>query len=437
MVWTAKLVVAALRQQRFGFRSAELIQQAQEQRIRATVAYAYAHVPYYRETMRRLILTPADFCGARDVARLPLIEREQLQRDPEYFVSDQWPPAACVVFHTSGTTAAPVTIFRDPPSFFAQAAHYERLRWIVIRLAGRRRPRDASIRPPEGSTAGTITALHNRMQLPKNLREKIKTFPFLPPDQLIPELNAWRPDVISAFGSYLEALFMHVRERRAPFDAPRVVVFGADSLSGAAREWARDALGIEVLGNYGATEAPHIGFECEHHRGYHVNVDFSPVRLLADDGREAGAGSPGQVVVSNLVNRATMLLNYRLADVASWVDEPCRCGRNLPLSSYVDTARYAWLDLGEGGSVHAQVLRLALGQEPHISRYQIVQETRRGFVIRLVPSPECDRAGTAERIVSRCRERLPDDAAVRVEFVADLPRDSSGKVQAVIGLPTR
>jgi phenylacetate-CoA ligase len=431
------MVVAAPRQARFGFRSPALIQKAQEGRVRATVAHAHAHVPYYRETMRRLILTPTDFCGARDLARLPLIEREQLQRDPEYFVSEQWPPAACVMFRTSGSTDAAVTIFRDPPSFFVQAAHYERLRWVVMQLAGRVRIRVAAITPRGGSTAGTIVALRSRTQLPKNLRVKLRTFAMLPPEELIPELNAWRPHVIGAYGSYQEALFTHVRERHVPFNAPRVAVYGGDPMSIAAREWARDALGIEVLGNYGATEAPHIGFECEHHRGYHVNVDFSPIRLLADDGRDAGAGGSGEVVVSNLVNRGTVLLNYHLGDVASWVDQPCPCGRNLPLSSYLDPAKYAWLDLGDGRTVHAHLLRLTLSPEREIWRYQIVQEARRRFLIRLVPSPECDRGTAAERIVSRCRERLPDDATVRAEFVADLPRGSSGKVQPVVGLPTR
>ena len=51
------------------------------------VAHAYEHVPYYRETMRRLGLAPGDIAVGGDLAKLPLIEREQLQRDPEYFVS--------------------------------------------------------------------------------------------------------------------------------------------------------------------------------------------------------------------------------------------------------------------------------------------------------------------------------------------------------------
>ena len=72
---------------------AAAIERAQRRQLRATVAHAYEHVPYYRETMRRLGLGPADFETASDLAKLPLIEREQLQRDPEYFVSRAEPLA--------------------------------------------------------------------------------------------------------------------------------------------------------------------------------------------------------------------------------------------------------------------------------------------------------------------------------------------------------
>ena len=38
----------------------------------------------------------------------------------------------------------------------------------------------------------------------------------------------------------------------------------------------------------------------------------------------------GEVVISNLFNRAMVLLNYRLDDVAALRAEPCACGRSLP-----------------------------------------------------------------------------------------------------------
>ena len=430
------MVTEATSQARLPFLGPDVVRRAQERRVRAAVAYACAHVPYYRETMRKLILGPADIGTVRDLARLPLIEREQLQRDPEYFLSEQWPPQACVVLQSGGSTGARVTVFRDPRSFFMEGAHYERLRSVIARLAGRRfRYRDALIVPHDSSTDRTVNALRTRTQLPRGLRVALRTFRLRPPRELIPELNAFRPDVITAYGSYLDALFTHVREQRPPFAAPRVIVYGADSLSPSVRTWVQDALGIEVLSSYGAIEAPHIGFECERHRGYHLNVDLHPVRLLASDGRQAAPGTAGEVIVSNLVNRGTVLFNYRVGDVATILPEPCPCGRSLALCSYLDRTKAAWLDLGGNEPVHAQTLRLVLHREREIWRYQIVQQARSSILVRLVPSPDCDRQATAERIVRRYDEQLGSRVAVAVEFVEDLPRGPSDKVQPIVCLP--
>jgi phenylacetate-CoA ligase len=422
----------AVREANFAFCSAAAIRQAQERRIRATVAHARTHVPYYRETMRRMILGTEDFRTAEDLARLPLLEREQLQRDPEYFVSEQWPTDRCVLLETGGTTGIRVLVFRDPPSFFAGAAHYERLRAVIRRLAGRRvRYREAVILPQTSSTGDTLRALRGRTKLPKALQVQMRTFGMRPPAELIGELNAYRPDVIGAYGSYLEALFVHIREHNPQFAAPRVVVYGADSMSAVARAWVQGTLGIEVLSNYGAIEAPHIGFECEAHQGYHLNIDLCPLRLVDAGG---GPSEAREVVVSNLVNRGTMLLNYRLGDVATFAEEPCECGRNLPLLSYLERTKLTWLDLGDGVTVHAQPLRRVLHLEREIWCFQIVQVSPREFIARLVASPESDRTATGQRVARRLREQLPDGVAIRVEFVHELPRGPSGKIQPIVAL---
>lgn len=319
---------------------------------------------------------------------------------------------------------------------FMEGAHYERLRSVVARLAGRRfRYRDALIVPPDSSTDRTVNALRSRTQLPRGLRVQLHKFALRPPRGLIPELNAFRPDVITAYGSYLDALFTHFREHRPPFAAPRVIVYGADPMSLPVRTWVHDTLGVEVLSSYGAIEAPHIGFECERHLGYHLNLDLYPVRLTTSDGREASPGTAGEVVVSNLVNRGTVLLNYRVGDIATILPEPCPCRRSLPVCSYLERTKLAWLDLGGSEHVHAQTLRLVLHQAPEIWRFQIVQRARSSILVRLVPSPDCDRQATAERIVCRYREQLGRRVAIAVEFVEDLPRGPSNKVQPIVCLP--
>jgi phenylacetate-CoA ligase len=431
MVWEAS------RQARFPFVPDTAVREAQERRIRATVAYAYAHVPYYRETMRRLLLGPEDIRSVSDLTRLPLLEREHLQRDPEYLRSEQWPAGACVLLKSGGTTGAPLTVFRDPPSLLLEAAQRERQRSLVARLAGRRlRYREATIAPHESSVSTAISAVRRSSLVPPSLRVQRRHFSMLrAPAELVHELDRYRPEVITSYGSYLEALFSYVREQRQRLRSTQVAVFGADSFSATMREWVRAELGIEVLSSYNAVETPQIGFECEHHRGHHLNIDLCPVRLIEADGREATDGEPGEVVVSNLVNRGTVLLNYRLGDVVTRTGESCPCGRTLPLYSYLERRGTRWLDLGDERKIHSQALQLLLRREMDIWRYQIVQEARRRILLRLVLAPDCDRESITRRLLARFREQLGADVAVRAECVRELPTGPSGKAQPVVAAP--
>ena len=74
--------------------------------------------------------------------------------------------------------------------------------------------------------------------------------------------------------------------------------------------------GIPVLGRYAAVEAFKIGFFCEQRTGFHLHEDLCHV-VVAED----------EVVITNLVNRGTVLVNYRLGDLASLASDSCPCGR--------------------------------------------------------------------------------------------------------------
>ena len=142
--------------------------------------------------------------------------------------------------------------------------------------------------------------------------------------------------------------------------------------------------------------------------------------------------SPGEVVISNLLNRATVLLNYRLGDTMSLLDEACSCGRTLPLGSYLGRTKAAWLELGAGRVVHAQELRIIVRREQEIWRYQIVQESPRRFLVRLVPSPACEREPTSKRLLERFSKQLGEGVDIRAQFVLDIPRAANGKIEAVV-----
>jgi phenylacetate-CoA ligase len=432
--WSARLAWRAPLEARFPFRSPEAIERAQRRRLRATVAHAYEHVPYYRETMRTLGLTPADITRAEDIARLPLIERDQLQRDPEYFVSQAWPSEAYLRLRSGGSSGQPITVFRHPVALFEGAAYRERIRSTIAALTGKRlRFREALIALPDH--AGARHEFGRRTLLPSSVRLTRRRFSLLtPPAEMVDELNRFRPDVIATYGSYLEALFQYVLESGAPFTVPKVVVYSSDALSEQARTLITMEFGVEVLSAYRAIEAPYVGFECDRHTGHHLNVDLSPVRIVTSQGEDVPPGETGEVVVSNLYGRGTILLNYRLGDLAALIPAGCSCGRSLPLLSMVHGRLDEWLVRADGEPVHGQIVRDVMRLREDVLRYQVVQEEPTRFTIAAIVAPHSDRESLSGWLEDRIRERFGDEAEVLVAFPADLPRTPGGKTKPVTSL---
>jgi phenylacetate-CoA ligase len=430
----------ALLQPRFPFRAPQVIKRAQKRRLRETIAHAHRHVPYYRETMRRLGLRPTDFHVAADLASLPVIERVDVQRDPEYFVSTAFPLDTHVKLQTGGTGGAPLTFYRSNLAVLQRAAHRERARSIARRLAGARlRLRHALIIPPSSSTAtGTgRRAFRQLAMIPSGMRATYAELSLLdPPRENVARLNSFRPDAISTYGSYLEALFLHLHETQEPFHRPKVVSYGSDALAEPVRRLITDEFGIQVLSAYHAVEAPPIGFECESHLGLHVNVDLCPVRIVDPIGRGVPEGESGDVVISNLVNRGTILLNYRLGDVARWLSPVCPCGRNLPLLSFIEGRGEEWLATASGEMMHPQGARMLVDTEEQISSYQVVQRSRTHFAITLVAAPGCDRAATRDRLARKFAGLFGDQTTVEVHFCESLPGADAGKLKSVVSQAT-
>jgi phenylacetate-coenzyme A ligase PaaK-like adenylate-forming protein len=170
-----------------------------------------------------------------------------------------------------------------------------------------------------------------------------------------------------------------------------------------------------------------MGFECEAHRGFHLNTDLYPLRVVGAGETEVADGDNGDVVVSNLVSRGTMLLNYRLGDVAAKLPGPCPCGRTLPMLSFLDGRTDDWVATATGGLIHPQAVRTLFTEERDVWRHQTVQDSPSRFRVTIVAAPGCDRPALQARL-----DRFGEQTALEVAFVRDLPRTAGGKVRAVM-----
>lgn len=427
--WTAYIAAHLRGQDRWAFQPPAVIRRAQSRRLRRIVSHAYSHVPHYQEGMRRLGLTPADFRTVDDLARLPLIEREHIQSDPERFCSRAIPDAQCLTLSTSGSCGIPIPVRLDLPALFQSAAHTGRERANVTPILGRRFGyREALIAPAVAQTTIVLDFCHTHAWFPPGRRVVRRTYRI---DQPLPQtvglLNEFKPDLLFSYGSYIALLLAHVASGGVPFHYPKAITYSADAMPPAVRRTLLDELRIPVFAWYRAVEAFNIGQECSAHRGIHLNVDLYPLRVVDASGRTAPAGEEGDVVVSNLVNHGTVLLNYRLGDRAALLPEPCPCGRSLPLLSFPPGRGDDFVVLPSGELAHYITIHDELVHGEPVWAVQAVQVTPSHFDVVAVPRERCDASAMAERLAQRLSRRLRAELTVSVTLADSLPRTQGGK----------
>lgn len=173
-----------------------------------------------------------------------------------------------------------------------------------------------------------------------------------------------------------------------------------------------------------------IAFECEQ-RSLHVNSDVFPVSVVDTAGDDVAEGEVGDVCVSNLISRGTVLLNYRIGDRAALLGGRCGCGRNLPRISPIEGRLSEWIEGPRGDALHGETVRTLFRSLPGVISFQVRQRARTEFDVAVIGDGVTP--GELEpRLTAAFSERLGVPVVVRLKLVSSLPRTASGKVVAVV-----
>ena len=432
--WNAFTLWHAHAEGRLPYRPLEEIVAVQDRRVKAIVKHAYETVPYYREAMSRAGLQPRDFRTAADLAQLPVLTGEEFARAPERFLSQAYRIGDGLKIQSSGSSGRPKELHYDRAALFLALAQAGRQRLVIAQFVGRRFGyremscvRSKSVRAQIRDFYEANSWTPRSIDLRRSIVSPGNTF-----EQNIGHINAFQPDVIIGYGSYLGALFRWAWTEHRPLFRPRLVLYGAEPLPDADRLLIERDFGVPVLANYQAAEALRIGFQCERRQGLHLCLDAVAVRVVGEQGSTLGPGGTGSIIVSNLTNRATVLLNYKLGDVVTLGSGPCPCGRTLPTIERVVGRSDDLLVLPGGQVGHALVVLEDLRAVPGVVQVQIVQEELRGFVLHVVCAPDTDWPLAARRLATAMYAIVGNDASLTIRRLDVISPEPGGKVRAVI-----
>jgi phenylacetate-CoA ligase len=427
----------ALGQRRIPYLPVEQLQAMRDRRIRELVRYAAATVPYYRDLFKVERIDPLSIRTAADLHRLPLLDKDVVRRHPEQFVSEAVKGKVIFQNKTSGSTGIPISLVHTRESLLVNAIFSQRE--VAVR--------QAMFKKGELKRFVTI-AFQGDMS--KRVRAFVQANAFVPArepltqlsmadpiEKVIDNINRLKPDVISTMGSYLELLFRTVKTHNLKMHVPKLAFYFSDMVTEAGRRLIEDEFGIPVLSNYSANEIFKIGFMCEARRGYHLHTDLVYHRIIDAHGRDLPPGESGEVVLSNLVNHGTVLLNYRLGDLGTLSAEPCSCGRTMPLLKNLEGRAEDILILPNGQYLHPRLIWSALRDRTDIVQYQLVQQAPAHFDLRLAMASQAEFDRNSAAIVACLQPVLGDAVHMTPVYQDTIHTYGTQKFRQVISLISR
>jgi len=159
-------------------------------------------------------------------------------------------------------------------------------------------------------------------------------------------------------------------------------IFGSEPWSEKLRTEIETRLKIQAFDNYGLSEiiGPGVAFECDKHKGLHVNEDHFIVEVIDPETLEVlPEGSEGELVFTTITKEGFPLIRYRTGDISSIITGLCGCGRTTRRISRVSGRTDDMIIVDGNNLFPAQIEALLFeieGVEPH---FQIILNREEGL----------------------------------------------------------
>ena len=369
--------------------------------------------PGFARRLQQAGLTPDDLRTVDDLARLPVLRKDDLAE-----LQAQDPPFG-------GLLAVPVAdlkrVFQSPgPIYEPEPNRADPWRWAEALRAAGFGPGDVVLNAfgyhltPAGAMFEEGLRAVGCVVLPGGVGNL---------EQQVQAMHALGVTGYVGLPSYLNALLDKAAALGLPLQVEKAFVT-AEPLPPSLRQ-ALQAKGVRVVRQgYGTAECGNLGYECEAEDGWHVPDDVLVQICDINTGQPLPPGETGEVVVT-LFHTEYALVRFGTGDLSALNTEPCACGRTGPrLMGW--RGRVGAAVKVRGMFLHPRQLQDLMRRFPAVRAWQAVvtrREHRDYLTLRLVVDDDADPAGLAQTLTQAAREAIKFRVDA-VEFVADLPPDA-------------
>ncbi len=366
----------------------QVLADLQLQQASALLKHAISTVPFYQEHLSAHMPTgdkPLDWDAWRAI---PPLEKKDLQRFNDQFISNAIPPAhlPLTAGMTSCSTTPVHTMKTRVTSLMWMACVLRDLIWhdndTSAKLAAIKYFDDPNTRTADGAKLAGW-GLSTDMLLPAGNAVMLDIRHTLE-DQL-QWLAHQQPDYLLSYPSNLAALAEACIASPIKLNNLRSLSTLGEVLTPRHRQLFRQAWGVEVNDVYSAEEVGFMAVQCPTGEHYHVQSEHVIVEVVDENGQPCKPGEIGRVLVTSLNNFAKPHIRYVVGDYAE-VGPACACGRGLPVINKI-MGRTRNMFMRPDGQVFwptsPVVDAIIAAQMPKVRRSQYVQKALDWIEVRV------------------------------------------------------
>lgn len=404
------------------------IKSLQVRNLRSLLKHAYETVPYYHRIFKGRGLSPEDIKSVDDLAKLPILTKEELRKNYSDLISRSFPRNNLIPYKSGGSgNQISFYITKDQLSWEV-GAEYRAYAWAQYNMGNRCFMLWGS--PIDLSRYGSLVR-----RLTKTFERVFVASTYVMSDDVLRKLafslRKFNPEIVRGYTTSVYMMAKYLLEKGTDHIRPKAVITSAETLFDSMRKTIEEAFNCPVFDFYGSREIGAIAAECEEHSGYHISAENVVIEFERDD-EPVAAGEKGLVLLTSLRNYGMPFIRYKIGDVGVPSSEVCSCERGLPLISSIEgrvSDFVAVFDKRFGRVVPVgpiyPVIIYAIMHVPLIS-CRVIQENLGELVVKAVKDKGYLPKHT-DFLVNYMRKFLGDKINVSVEFVDFLPPLPSGK----------
>ena len=210
------------------------------------------------------------------------------------------------------------------------------------------------------------------------------------------------------------------------------IISSAEKLYDFQREVIERVFGCKVFDRLGSREVGLVASECEKHEGLHMNSDNLIIEFLDKQDNPVPQGTPGRIVVTDLLNNAMPFIRYDTGDIGAWTEKLCSCGRTLPLMRCIEGRAADFILTKSGRQVHGEYFTHLFYGLRGLKQFQFIQKTIDLIEIKIIKDSKWDISKEPE-IIQKIRNYMQDPRLiVNLFFVKKIQKSRSGKLRFTI-----